>query len=523
MRPHTKANQRFLFAAIVLCLLLVFGVAGTMAESTPKECDIIKLGINTDVTGVDPHTSAAVVNAIVLGHMFEPLVAYGNRLEILPVLAESWEVSPDLQTYTFKLRKGRKFHNGREMVADDVKYSIRRILDPKTKNPRAKSLSIITGIETPDKYTVVFKLNKPSAGFLDLLAYISPVIAIVPKEVVEAQGGEMTKPVGTGPYKFVAWEPDRYILMERFDDYQPLPGPRNGQAGAKIAYAKQIKFVPIGEESAAVMALLNKEIDILQYYPAKLFKRYQENYKDQGLGLQELTGISWYQIFFGMDQPVTKNLNFRKACALAIDLGRVTQTAFMGHAKVNPSFVPTLSQYHTPAHDKWYKKDVAKAKELLKESGYKGEPVYIDCTKKYAAMYRQAVAVQSELEAIGVNAKLRVLEWPILLSKFYKGNYQILSFGIGGRPNPTLAYNMLRRNKFTEAFPRMEEIILTASKTLDVEKRKKLFEEAHLLNMDKVGSINFYNYNYLQAYQNYIHGYEVINTGYPRLWGVWRD
>jgi peptide/nickel transport system substrate-binding protein len=518
-----NAAKRFVFV-ILIFLLLSIGMTPAMAADTPKQCPLIKIGINTDITASDPHVSGATVNSIVLGHCVERLVAYGGKMEILPELAESWETSDDLKTYTFKLRKGRKFHNGREMVADDVKYSMERIMDPKTKNPRAKLLTgLVESVEVVDPYTVRFKLKRSSASLLHILAYTSPVMAVVPKEEIEKQGGVFNHPIGTGPYKFVEWKPDRYILLEKFEDYVPYSTPRNGASGAKIAYADKIKFIPIGEESASIMALLNKEIDILQYYPPKMFKKFKSNYEKRGLEMQEITGLSWYQIWFGLGSPVVDNLKFRQACAYAIDLEMVTRAAHMGHAKVNPSMLAVGSEFYSPVHAQWYKKDPEKAKQLLKEAGYNGEKVVIDCTKKYAAMYRQAVAVQAELQAVGINAKLNVLEWPILLSKFYKGQYQIASFGISARPDLAVASIYFDYNKLNEKYPKMKNLMAEASRTLDNGKRKMLFEEMHKFNKEVVGFINFYNYNYLQVNWNYVKGYETISTGYPRLWGVWLD
>jgi peptide/nickel transport system substrate-binding protein len=518
-----SAAKRFV-PVILIFLLLSIGITPAMAADTPKPCPLIKIGINTDITASDPHVSGATVNSIVLGHVVEPLVAYGGKMEILPMLAESWEVSDDLKTYTFKLRKGRKFHNGREMVADDVTYSFERIMDPKTKNPRSKLLTgLIESVEAVDPYTARFKLKRGSASLLHILAYTSPIMAVVPKEEIEKQGGVFKHPIGTGPYKFVEWKPDRYILLERFKDYAPLSTPRNGAGGAKIAYADKIKFIPIGEESASIMALLNKEIDILQYYPPKMFKKFKSNYEKRGLEMQEVTGLSWYQIWFGLESPVVDKLKFRQACAYAIDLGMVTQAAHMGHAKVNPSMLAIGSEFYSPVHAQWYKKDPEKAKQLLKEAGYSGEEVVIDCTKKYAAMYRQAVAVQAELQAVGINVKLNVLEWPILLSKFYKGQYQICSFGISARPDLAVASIYFDYNKLNEKYPKMKDLMAEAGRTLDNDKRKTLFEEMHQFNKEVVGFINFYNYNYLQVNWNYVKGYETISTGYPRLWGVWLD
>ncbi|MBW2148555.1 MAG: hypothetical protein JRI22_16185 [Deltaproteobacteria bacterium] len=512
-----------LITAFTILSFFSWMVADGYAQSSPKRGGMVTVGLNTDVTAVDPHVTTAFVTSTVLNHVFERLIGHGENMELVPVLAERWDISPDYKTITFYLRKGKLFHNGREMVADDVKYSIERIMDPKTGNPRRTSLKNIDQIEVVDKYTVRIHMKKRDATILYALAYISPIMAVVPREEVEKQGGVMKHPVGTGPFKFVEWKPDRYVLLERFDQYKPQPGPINGFAGERIAYLDKIKFVPVVEESVATMALLNKEVDLLQYLPFKNVEKFRKDYVKRGIVVDEKPGQSWYEIYFGCKNPITSNVKFRQACAYAIDREVVSQAATRGYAAVNSSFVAVQNQYYTPLHKKWYKKDLAKAKKLLRESGYKGEEIEILTTKKYAMMYSIAVAVQSELAAAGIKAKLNVLEWANLIKTLYDGNYQIISFGHSARPDPVLAYIYLKYNGFDDNYPRMKEIRAEASKTLDFETRKKLFEEAHNLVYEGVPAIVFFNYNYFHAYWNYIKGYKMWGTNFIRLWGVWLE
>ena len=477
------------------------------------------MGLNTDVVSVDPHTSTADVVALVFHHVFEGLIAHGDNFQLLPVLAEKWEVTPDFKTFTFHLRKGKLFHNGREMVGDDVKFSIERIMKV---CPRKELLKNVDRIEVLDKYTVRLQAKEPDASILFALGSLSPLMAIVPKEELEKQGGTFKHPIGTGPYKFMEWKPDRYLLLERFDAYQPQPGAANGYGGGRMAYVDKIKFIPIAEESVATMALLNKEIDFLQYVPFKDVEKFKKDYSRQGIQLDSKIGQSWYEVFFGLDKPFTNNVKFRQACAYAIDRQAVMQAAVREHGAVNPSLVLPDSEYYTPHHKKWYPKDVNKAKQLLQEAGYKGEEIEIVTNKKYMQMYTIAVAAQSELAAVGIKTRLNVVEWAMHVQKMIRGDFQLLSYGIGPRPDPTMAYIYLKYNGFEDQYPRMKELMNQASRTLDVEKRKKLFEEAHSLVMEGVPIIMLYNYNYINSYWNYVKGYKNWSSQ-PRFWGVWLD
>ncbi len=290
-----------LMTAVLFIILLCFGFREGFAQSTPKRGGTLTVGFNSDIAATDPHVTSNFLTSVVMRQMFETLVTYGEKLEFVPMLAERWEISPDYRTYTFYLRKGKLFHNGREMVADDVKYSFQRIMDPKTGSPVRALFNNVDQIEVIDKYTVRFRMKKTDATLLSTLAYIPAVMAIVPREEVEKQGGVMKTPVGTGPFKFAEWKPDRYLLLERFDQYKPQPGPRNGFGGEYNVYLDKLKIVPVPEESVAAMALMNKEIDFLLDIPFKDRDKFLTDYTKRGIVVDEVPGLTWYRFTFRCD------------------------------------------------------------------------------------------------------------------------------------------------------------------------------------------------------------------------------
>ena len=330
---------------VFLMVLFCFGFREGSAQSTPKRGGTLTVGFNSDIAATDPHVTANFLTSVVMRHMFETLVAYGEKLEFVPMLAERWEITPDYKTYTFYLRKGKLFHNGREMVADDVKYSIDRVKDPKTGNPVRSFFNNVDQIEVIDKYTVRFRMKVGDATLLSSLAYLPAVMAIVPREEVEKQGGVMKNPVGTGPFKFAEWKPDRYLLLERFDQYKPQPEPPNGFAGRFTVYLDKVKIVPLPEESVAVMALINKEIDFLLNIPFKDIEKFKTDYTKRGLVVDEAPGLTWYQILFRCDKPIMRDVKFRKACAYAIDLDLIANTATRGYNEANPSVIALANHY----------------------------------------------------------------------------------------------------------------------------------------------------------------------------------
>jgi len=515
-----------IFIMIVAFITLTFfsprNAISAPAEQ-PKRGGTITVSTPTDLISADPHLGNSSVTAEIMNHIFEPLVGYGEKMEFVPVLAERWEISPDYKTYTFYLRKGKVFHNGREMVADDVKYSIERVMDPKTGCARRSDfVNTVETIEVKDKYTAVFHLKKGNAGLLYLLAYTYPLIAVVPREEVEKQGGVFKQPVGTGPYKFVEWKPDRYVLLERFDQYKPQPGPKNGMGGERIAYLDKIKWAVIKEDSVILMALLNKEIDMTRIFPLSYLEKYRQEYAKRGLIMHEVPGLGTVNLFFGCDKPITKSVKFRQACAYAVDLEIVARAARYGDAAINASLMVPENPHWTPYHKTWYKKDVNRAKQLLQEAGYKGEELTIDTTKGFIEYYRLAVALQAELLEVGINSKLNVLEYPSLLKKYFDGDFQILVQAVI-QPDPTLAYAFYRNNRFDNEVPRMKELREEADKTMDVNVRKKLFEEAHKLQYEYVPAISVHQPAMFQCRWDYIKGFKPHPSYQLWFWGVGLD
>jgi len=501
---------------------VVAAAAMGSAQAAPKVGGTLTFGLPTDITKIDPYKSSAMVDSIVLGHVVEPLVAYSKKLEARPVLAESWAFAPDYMSLTVKLVKGKTFHNGREMVADDVVWSFNRLVAPETGNPKRSIFDPIAKVTALDAHTVRFDFKSAQPGFLHVLANSNPLPGILPKETVDADGN-ISKLIGTGPFQFVEWKPTQYVLLKRYAQYKSPQGPRDGLVGDRTPYVDEIKLVPVTEENVAVMALLNKEIDMLQYFPAKYVERYKKQYSKEGVVLVETPGMSWYNVYFGLNKPVTGNLDFRRAVAYALNLDEITRAAYMDHAVVNPSVISTQSGYYTKAQSKWYAQDLKKAKEYLKKSGYKGEKVVIDTTKNYASMYKQAIALQSQMAAIGINAQVNVLEWPVLLKKLYGKDFQMLSFGAGPKPDPVDAYRYMRLTSAFEVYPEIKDLVEQAASTDDENKRRALFEKVHAKTMDTVPWIEFYNYNYLNAFRDYVKGYESLSLGIPALWGVWLD
>ncbi|WP_112832986.1 ABC transporter substrate-binding protein [Ensifer sp.] len=381
------------------------------AQDAPKQGGDIVITYKDDIATLDPAIGYDWVNWSMIKSLFSRLMDYTpGTTELVPSLAESFEVAPDGLTYTFKLRKGAKFTNGREIVADDVKYSIERAVDPKTQGPGAgffgaiKGFDDVTGgktttlegIEAPDASTVVFHLSRPDATFLHVLAV--NFASVVPKEAVEAAAGDFgKKPVGSGTFILKDWTVGQSLTFERNPDYFIKDMPHID------------KFtVEVGQEPLVALLRLQKgEVDIAGdgIPPAKFLE-----IKNSPEGAEII--VDGQQLHTGYVTLNTKvkpfdDVKVRQAVNMAINKERITRILNGRATPANQPLPPLM-----PGYDKAYTGyafDVEKAKALLAEAGHPDGFETVLYSTNTDPQPRIAQAIQQDLAAVGIKAEVRAL------------------------------------------------------------------------------------------------------------------
>ncbi|CAN7720183.1 ABC transporter substrate-binding protein [Rhizobium leguminosarum] len=394
-----------------MATMVALAPLSVMAEETPKQGGDIVVTYKDDITTLDPAIGYDWVNWSMIKSLYSRLMDYApGTPNPVPSLAESFTVSPDGMTYTFKLHKGVKFSNGREVVASDVKYSIERAVDPKTQGPGAGFFGAIkgfedetggktttlSGIETPDDSTVIFNLSRPDATFLHVLAI--NFASVVPKEAVEAAAGDFgKKPVGSGTFILKDWTIGQQLIFERNKDYF-VKG---------VPYIDSFK-VEVGQEPLVALLRLQKgEVDIAGdgIPPAKFLE-----IKNSADGAQMI--VDGEQLHTGYITLNTKvkpfdNVKVRQALNMAINKDRITRILNGRATPANQPLPPLM-----PGYDKaftGYAYDVAKAKALLAEAGYPDGFETVLYSTNTDPQPRIAQAIQQDLAAVGVKAEVRAL------------------------------------------------------------------------------------------------------------------
>jgi ABC-type transport system substrate-binding protein len=432
------------FAAATAAIGLVF--VATMAQAEPKQGGQMVVTYKDDISTLDPAIGYDWQNWSMIKSLFDGLMDYKpGTTELIPDLAESYTVSDDGLTYIFKLRKGVKFHNGRELVASDVKYSIERAVNPKTQSPgqgffwqikgfdemASGGASELSGITTPDDYTVVFELSQPDATFLQIVA-INFSFA-VPREEVEKHGLEFGRnPVGSGAYRMTDWTLGQRVVFERNKEYY-LAG---------LPYLDKIIFEVGQEPQVALLRLKRGEVDVLgDPIPSADFLTEKNDPANANLIVKGDLLHTGY-ITMNVTQAPFDNKLVRQAVNMSISKERIVRIINGRGSVANQPLPPAMPGYDP--NYAGYAFDPGKAKEMLAEAGYPdgfATELYVMNTDPNP---RIAQAVQQDLAAIGIKAEIKSLAQSTVIEAGGAGTAPMLWSGgmawIADYPDPSNFY-----------------------------------------------------------------------------------
>lgn len=505
-------------------LALMMGAA--CFQASKAEADTLRVRLNADIRSVNPGVNRDDTTDGVVLHMVEGLVGYSANGTPKPLLADSIEVSPDGLTYTLKLRKGVKFHDGTTLTSADVVWNWQRYMDPKTgwlcTGEYNGSDILKVEIAAPDADTVVFTLNRPSSVFLAGIARNQcGQTAIIARSSFNPDGS-FKAPVGTGPFKFGEWKRGEYVRLDRFDGYTDRGGEPDGYVGGKRALVDTVNFMVIPDNATAKAALLRGNIDIL---PSLAAADIPELKARPEIKVSSSPTMMLNTILLQTRDPLLANVKMRQAIAAAIDTRELVKAVSEGLGQPNASVVPTESRFYSKEQARLHSYDPAKAARLLKEAGYAGQPIVLMANKNERDTYESAVIAQAMLQSAGINATLEVLEWATQLDRYSKGNYQMQSFSYSARYDPALAYGAVmgskdkRPNRIWDD-PQAEELLRDILASTKDGERQALFDKLHALFIEQAPFLMLYNGVEVAAARASVQGYAATIMPKPRLWAV---
>jgi ABC-type transport system substrate-binding protein len=374
--------------------------------------------LNANPTTLDPALIVDVTGGTIAAKLFNGLVRTGDDLNTMPDIAERWSVSEDGLKYTFQLRRGVLFSNGREVKADDFRYSFERILDAKSKSPNTWALdkiagagdfmrglsSHVSGIRVLNDYELEIRLAKPFSPFLNLLTMTAAYV--LPKEEVEKWGPDFSShPSGTGPFTLKEWMPNREVVLERRMDYF--------ESKAKV---RGIIYRVIPEDLTAVTEYDIGNIDVLTI-PASEFLRYKKDPGKSGL-ISSVKGLNTYYLGLNCSKFPFNNRELRRAMQYAIDSRKILNTIYEKRGREACGPLPDVIRKWSMACQ--YAYDPQKAREIIRREGASGVTVNFYMTSDQEVV-DMAEVIQSYLESAGLHVRIKQLEWSAYKEAVNKG------------------------------------------------------------------------------------------------------
>lgn len=386
---------------------LALALAAAPALAQPKRGGDLKYAYISGPGTLDPQMTGNLVEMEVIHHIFEGLVAMDEDYQAKPMVAQKIDISPDVKTFTFTLRPGITFHNGKPLTSADVLATYERYARISVNN---SILANVEGYDTPDPMTFVIRLKTPNPVFLDQLKTPTYPLGIIPAEQKDKPPREADV-IGTGPYKLGEWVRDSHLVIRRHDGYAQNTNYTgvDGYAGKRTAYLDSVRYAFVPEANARLAALQSGDADVIGDVLVDLAPRLKGR---ADIITQEVFPYCQHVIVIHSQNAPTNNVLIRRAIQAAADteeLALSTGQVF----RLNPSLTYANSPYNPGDVVKKYYAiaNADRAKALLKEAGYKGEKLVIQTNANYAYMKNSMLALAEQLKAIGMNVEVQTLDW----------------------------------------------------------------------------------------------------------------
>jgi oligopeptide transport system substrate-binding protein len=541
-KARTKGGVRLPLLLLVVVASILGAAAlpasgqGRAEPTTPAvEGGVYRRPLGSDPATLDPARVSDIFGLSVSQQLFDGLVQFDQTLTITPALAQFWKASRDGLVWTFTLRKGIKFHHGREVTADDVVYSLTRILDPKVKSGSADLFSSIkgaqefrdgsakqaSGLTAVDRYTVQVVLNEALAPFVSMLAVGHA--KIVPKELVEQQGATFgTQPIGTGPFKFVRWEPGKEIVLvanaEYFDGAPRL---------SRVVYR-----IFRGEEFDAMYQQFKRGNLEDTPIPTQEYRRVVTS-GDYIYVKRPMFSVRFYG--FNMRSKPLDDRRVRQAIIHAIDREALVAEVYLDRYTLARGILPPGMMAFNPKLT-GYPYDPPRARELLAQAGYPGgrglPPVQIWSSVKLERLVEEHEQIRKYLAAVGIPAEFHYqTNWPTFSASLGQGKFPTFLYAwFADVPHPDnflfkLFYSRSPRNFTGYASRAVDDLLLQAKRERDLQRQMEIYRQAERLVMDDAPIMPIWHYTYERLFQSYVRSVEVNGLGDPYipLKKIWLD
>lgn len=483
-----------------------------------------KVALYSEAPTLDSTWTTAILVVVPSMHVFEYLFHFDGKWESKPALADGIQVGDGGRSYTIPLRRGVTFHNGKEMTAADVIASLNRW--GKLSGEGKLAYKVITGITAPDPSTVRIELSAPFAPLTVYLTGPNGGGAIVmPKEIADAAGTDrLGEYVGSGPYRFVEHIPDRHIRVARFDGYTARSEAPDTYAGRRTAYFDEVQFIPVPDAAARIAGVETGNYHWAEEVTRDEYDRLKESRDIDAIVIKPLRFKS---IVFNKKQGPMTDVRLRQAALHALDFDEMMAAAFgpTDFWRMDPSLLPVESLWYSEAGKELYNtKDLARARQLVQESGYGGQQIRWIAPADREDYFAVAVTGVRRLKEAGLNAEVVAMDWgSVVKQRTQPDQFDIFNTGHSFSPEPTQV------SFLTSDWPgwweneEKEKQLGALLAEPDTARRKVLWDRFQQLVWDDVPAIKVGEFFGLSLKRKQLKGDSIPISSWPSFWNQWLE
>ncbi|MBF9233829.1 ABC transporter substrate-binding protein [Microvirga alba] len=442
-------------------------------------------------------------------NIMSKLVKYDHvKNEIFPDLATSWEIAPDLKTYTFKLRPGVKWHDGKPFTSADVKWTIEDIVREGDRAATYKFVSDIERVETPDDLTAVLRLARPNGIIIQNFASYNG-FNILPKHLYEGSSVRDNpanlKPVGTGPFRFVEYVVGSHVLLE--------PNPNYYGEGP---YLERLAFQILPNLSTALMALEAGQVGYVTASPPFADAARLKSVKGIAIDSTPSTIVMWFG--FNFDKPMWRDIRLRRAVSMAINRDELVGKLYLNLVKPAWGHFTSAVPWANDATARQPEFNLAEAERLLDEAGYKKGADGIRMTVQMIVFptniwgsVEQAQMVKQQLSAVGIRVDVKVVEFALRVEEINKRGFDFVHGGGTRGPDPSEMIDYYEskssRNNMKYSNPKVDELFIAGRASVDQGERTKIYSEIQKILAADQPMVPMVEYSYLRPYRQEYRGF----------------
>jgi peptide/nickel transport system substrate-binding protein len=509
-------RRRFLQTVTVLGgapALSWLGAANADASPAARRGGTLRISVDQAANVLNPLLTRVNPEYLVAELLYSGLTRLNHLLKADGDLAESWHSNADLTQWTFKLRKGLKFHDGSPCTARDVEASIALMLDPKTASPARNNIGPIKSVQARSDDQVLITTESPYADLPVMLAYTDA--KIIPAALIKSGKLDLLsrQAIGTGPFKLVSFDPSRLVVVERNKDYYDPARP----------YLDRVEVVVYPDPIAQTSALIAGDTDMISSMQSTEFPRVE---KVQGVDALRVPSGQFLNVNMGCNQKPFQDVRVRQALAYCVDRKAMVDFVANGYGTVgNDTPISKAYPFYKALPVK--QPDIAKAKALLAQAGYpNGLDLTLVASDKPSTRTQLGVALQAMAEPAGFRIKVQTMPHATYLDQVWKkGKFYVGFYNMQATPDAVFSLLYTSDASWNETHWNNKEfdaLVKQARGVTDEAKRAELYGKAQELMRDQVPSVIPVFYDLLAAKRSYVQGYRLNPRGAVyRLDFVW--